>query len=95
MKGVTVITHPLVQSNLTRLRDQCPVPPEIRCVLHEVATLVIYEATRTFATEPVTVRTPITNLRIFTAAIATRLDERGFIVPGLGEAGDRLFGVNN
>jgi uracil phosphoribosyltransferase len=29
-------------------------------------------------------------LRIFTAAIDERLDERGYIVPGLGDAGDRL-----
>jgi len=30
--------------------------------------------------------------RIFTAALDARLDKRGFIVPGLGDAGDRLFG---
>ena len=32
-------------------------------------------------------------LRIFTAAIDDGLNERGFILPGLGDAGDRLFGV--
>ena len=31
--------------------------------------------------------------RIFTAALDTRLDKQGFIVPGLGDAGDRVFGV--
>ena len=30
---------------------------------------------------------------LFTAAIDERLDERGYIVPGLGDAGDRLFGT--
>ncbi|MBW4583582.1 MAG: uracil phosphoribosyltransferase [Tildeniella nuda ZEHNDER 1965/U140] len=30
---------------------------------------------------------------IFTAAIDERLDEHGYIVPGLGDAGDRLFGT--
>ena len=30
---------------------------------------------------------------IFTAAIDRRLDERGYILPGLGDAGDRLFGT--
>jgi len=30
---------------------------------------------------------------IFTAAIDRRLDEKGYIVPGLGDAGDRLFGT--
>jgi uracil phosphoribosyltransferase len=30
---------------------------------------------------------------IFTAAIDKKLNEKGFIVPGLGDAGDRLFGT--
>jgi uracil phosphoribosyltransferase len=30
---------------------------------------------------------------IYTAAVDERLDERGFIVPGLGDAGDRYFGT--
>lgn len=30
---------------------------------------------------------------LVTAAIDERLDEHGFIVPGLGDAGDRLYGV--
>ncbi len=30
---------------------------------------------------------------IFTAAIDRRLNNKGYIVPGLGDAGDRLFGV--
>lgn len=209
MKGVTVITHPLVQHNLTRLRDEATQPQEFRRVLSEVAALMIYEATRMFATETVSVRTPLAKtkgerlkrevvlvpvlraglgmldsilqlipkaqvgfiglkrqeetlaaqfyhkslpkdlrqhevilidpmlatggstvaavdllmehgarvnqirlvnlvaspegirrarkhypaLRIFTAAIDEGLNERGFILPGLGDAGDRLFGV--
>lgn len=31
--------------------------------------------------------------RIFTAALDEALDEHGYIVPGLGDAGDRLFGT--
>ena len=30
---------------------------------------------------------------VFTAAIDSHLDEHGYIVPGLGDAGDRLFGT--
>jgi uracil phosphoribosyltransferase len=30
---------------------------------------------------------------IFTAAVDDRLNEKGYIVPGLGDAGDRLFGT--
>ncbi|MCW5777664.1 MAG: uracil phosphoribosyltransferase, partial [Phycisphaeraceae bacterium] len=32
-------------------------------------------------------------LTIYTAAIDDRLDEHGFIRPGLGDAGDRLYGT--
>ncbi|WP_131737280.1 uracil phosphoribosyltransferase [Actinomadura roseirufa] len=32
-------------------------------------------------------------VRVVTAAIDSHLDEQGFIVPGLGDAGDRLYGV--
>ncbi len=209
MKGVTVIRHPLVQHNLTRLRDERTEPHEFRQVLSEVAALMIYEAIRDFGTEIVSVRTPLAQttgrrlrrevvlvpilraglgmlesilqliprarvgfiglkrqeatlaaqfyhkslpedlrayevllidpmlatggslsaalhllkehrariaqvrlvnlvaapegirrvqkqfrgLRIFTAAVDARLDQRGFILPGLGDAGDRLFGI--
>jgi uracil phosphoribosyltransferase len=207
MQGVTVINHPLVQHNLTRLRDKQTGPQEFRRVLAEVASLMIYEATRSFAVERVSVSTPLAqthghqlkrevvlvpvlraglgmldgilqlipharvgfiglkreettlqahsyhkslpndlrtfevilidpmlatggsaiaalellqqhharrirlvslvaapdgirsvrkthpSLPIFTAAVDKRLNKRGFIIPGLGDAGDRLFGV--
>ncbi len=32
-------------------------------------------------------------IRIFTAAIDSHLDEHGYIVPGLGDAGDRIYGT--
>lgn len=32
-------------------------------------------------------------MRIFTAAIDSHLDEHGYIVPGLGDAGDRIYGT--
>ena len=33
------------------------------------------------------------NVRVITAAVDERLDHRGYIVPGLGDFGDRLFGT--
>lgn len=33
------------------------------------------------------------DIEIFSASLDERLDERGYIVPGLGDAGDRLFGT--
>jgi uracil phosphoribosyltransferase len=39
------------------------------------------------------VRGKYPRLPMFTASIDTRLNERAYIVPGLGDAGDRMFGV--
>jgi len=60
---VTVIAHPLVQHNLTRLRDYRTEPEEFRRGLGEVAALMVYEATRSFQTKPTTVRTPLARAR--------------------------------
>ncbi len=65
VKGVTVISHPLVQHNLTRLRDEQTEPQEFRRVLSEVAALMLYEATRSFAVKPVGVKTPLAPARGF------------------------------
>jgi len=59
MKGVTVIAHPLVQHNLTRLRDKRTHPQEFRRLLGEIASLMIYEATRDFGLVKVSVETPV------------------------------------
>ena len=59
MKNVTVIKHPLVLHNLTRLRDKRTGSQEFRRVLSEIAALMLYEATRSFAVVPVSVTTPL------------------------------------
>ena len=33
------------------------------------------------------------DVRIWTAAIDERLNDHGYIVPGLGDAGDRMYGT--
>jgi uracil phosphoribosyltransferase len=33
------------------------------------------------------------DIRVFTAAVDTRLNDHGYIVPGLGDAGDRMYGT--
>ena len=63
LPGVTIISHPLVQHNLTRLRDRRTGPQEFRRVLSEVAALMLYEATRSFAVRPVAVQTPLAPAR--------------------------------
>jgi uracil phosphoribosyltransferase len=36
---------------------------------------------------------PDREVEIVLGAMDERLDERGYIVPGLGDAGDRLYGI--
>jgi len=77
VKGVTVIAHPLVQHNLTRLRDKRTQPQEFRRLLGEIASLMLYEATRSFATRPISVQTPLAPARGF------RLKREVVLVPVL------------
>jgi uracil phosphoribosyltransferase len=74
---VTLVTHPLVQHNLTRLRDERTAPPEFRRVLSEVAALMLYEATRSFGVSPVPVQTPLAPAQGF------QLDREVVLVPVL------------
>ena len=82
MKNVTVITHPLVQHNLARLRDRRTEPQEFRRLLGEIASLMIYEATRSFGVKKIPVRTPLA------ATIGQQLEREVVLVPilraGLG-----------
>ena len=77
MKGVTVIAHPLVQHNLTRLRDQRTQSQEFRRLLGEIASLMLYEATRSFAVRSVSVQTPLAPAR------GCRLEREVVLVPVL------------
>lgn len=74
---MTVITHPLVQHNLTRLRDLRTQSQEFRRVLGEVAALMLYEATRSFGVRTLTVKTPLALARGF------RLRREVLLVPVL------------
>jgi uracil phosphoribosyltransferase len=82
MNNVTVITHPLVQHNLTCLRDHRTEPQEFRRLLGEIASLMMYEATRSFGVKKTTVRTPLA------PAIGSKLEREVALVPilraGLG-----------
>lgn len=63
MKAVTVIQHPLVQHNLALLRDKRTNSQEFRRILGEVAALMVYEATRSFAVCPKSITTPVGRAR--------------------------------
>jgi uracil phosphoribosyltransferase len=88
MRLVTVIKHPLVQHNLTRVRDRNTEPQEFRRLLGEIASLMIYEATRSLRVKKITVRTPLEN------ATGSTLERQIVLVPvlraGLGMLGSIL-----
>lgn len=77
MKGVTVIAHPLVQHNLTRLRDKRTQSQEFRRLLGQIASLMLHEATRDFAVRAVSVQTPLSTAR------GCRLEREVALVPVL------------
>src|SRR6202789_4117151 len=82
MTIATVITHRLVQHSLARLRDRRTEPQEFRRLLGEIASLMIYEATRSFGVKKIPVRAPLA------ATIGQQLEREVVLVPilraGLG-----------
>jgi len=60
MQNVYPSTHPLVKHKLTRLRDERTEPKKFRELVRELAALLVYEATADLATQPVHIRTPMT-----------------------------------
>lgn len=57
--NVTVVTHPLVQHKLTILRDRTTSTRDFKQLVHEIAMLMGYEATKDLPTEPVDIETPL------------------------------------
>jgi uracil phosphoribosyltransferase len=55
----TVVDHPIVQARLTVMRAQGSSNAEFRAALRELATLLVYEATRSLARAEVDVVTPV------------------------------------
>jgi uracil phosphoribosyltransferase len=55
----TVVDHPIVQARLTAMRDERSTNSEFRAALRELATLLVYEATRELARVDLPVRTPV------------------------------------
>jgi uracil phosphoribosyltransferase len=81
---VLVVDHPLAQSRLTAMRDAESDSGAFRAALHELTTMVVYEAARTFAVEQYPINTPVAPTQ------GTRLANPPLIVPvlraGLGMA---------
>src|SRR5579875_856629 len=56
----TVVDHPIVQARLTVMRDRTTHNAEFRAALRELATLLVYEATRGLERRDCAISTPIT-----------------------------------
>jgi uracil phosphoribosyltransferase len=83
---VTVVDHPLAARLLTRLRDASTDRADFRLAMDELAGMLVYEACRTLATQPVDVRTPLG------PATGVRITDRPLVVPVL-RAGLGLHGA--
>ncbi|WP_446218300.1 uracil phosphoribosyltransferase [Micromonospora sp. IBHARD004] len=87
---VHVIDHPLAQSRLTAMRDARTDSSSFRAALHELTTMLVYEAARSFPIEKYPIQTPVT------ATEGTRLANPPLLVPvlraGLGMA-DAALGL--
>ncbi|WP_155388841.1 uracil phosphoribosyltransferase [Catellatospora paridis] len=81
---VLVVDHPLAQARLTAMRDSRTDSSSFRAALHELTTMLAYEATRTFKADTFPVETPVAT------AVGTRLANPPLLVPvlraGLGMA---------
>lgn len=83
-----VVDHPLAAQLLTRMRDERTDRAVFRQAADELALMLVYEATRALATEPVTIRTPLTE------TTGVRVTRPPMVVPvlraGLGMLGPVL-----
>lgn len=59
MENVTIMDHPLIQHNISRLRDKTTGTNEFRTLVSEIAMLMGFEALRDLPTELVEIETPI------------------------------------
>lgn len=74
---VRIVDHPLAAARLTTLRDERTDNAGFRAALRDLTLMLIYEATRGATTEPVPVRTPLTD------TTGTRLANPPLLVPVL------------
>lgn len=56
---LNVLEHPLIAHKMSIMRDGSTAPSQFRQLVHEVAMLEVYEASRDLAMEPVEVETPL------------------------------------
>ena len=84
-----IITDPMLATgNSARHAADVPIPhgvPEDKIILMTLVS--VPEGVKTM-------REKYKTLPIYTASLDSHLNEKAYIVPGLGDAGDRIFGTN-
>lgn len=63
MENITILTHPLIQHKISRLRDKNTGTSEFRALVEEIAMLMGFEALSDLPLEDVEVETPIEKCR--------------------------------
>ena len=58
-ENVTIFDHPLIQHKLSILRDKNTSSKDFRALVHEIAMLMCFEATRDLPLEEIEIETPI------------------------------------
>jgi uracil phosphoribosyltransferase len=74
---VRVVDHPLAAARLTTLRDERTDNAAFRAALCDLTLMLVYEATRDAASEPITIRTPMAD------TVGSRLAVPPLLVPVL------------
>src|SRR5256714_13364930 len=77
--NVIVIDHPVVQTKLTELRDYTSDHRKFRALLDEIASLMVYEVTRDWPTQPKPIQTPLERM---TGKVLARRGTLGAILRG-------------
>src|SRR2546430_889592 len=95
--NLSVLDHPLIRHKLTILRDKHTTTRDFKQLVNEIAMLMAYEVTKDLPLEPLEVVRRLLqahpDVPVFAAALDRELNAQGYILPGLGDAGDRLFGT--
>tara|TARA_B100000029_G_scaffold199835_2_gene198185 strand:+ start:101 stop:739 length:639 start_codon:yes stop_codon:yes gene_type:complete len=84
--GMTIVVDPMLATGnsacaaLTRVKEENPTSVRFLCLL------AAPEGVKALNTEH-------PDVEIWTASLDERLNEKGYILPGLGDAGDRIYGT--
>jgi uracil phosphoribosyltransferase len=85
MKGVTVVTHPLVQHKLTIMRKKETSTAGFRRLLREISLLLCYEVTRDLELTTVEIETPLQTMQ------APTLEGKKLVFASVLRAGNGLL----